>query len=108
MKSKHMNAAGSIALFLLCSMLVVSGVWAKDPVGEPGRSSKKANPLKNVYFGEQHLHSSWSADAYATGSRQKPEDAYRWAMGEGEVTLNQHDILKRVEDKKPTRERRPL
>jgi hypothetical protein len=82
MKNKTIIAIRSIALSLLCSILVVSGAWANDPVGEPGRSTGKKNPLKNVYFGEQHLHSSWSADAYATGSRQKPEDAYRWAMGE--------------------------
>jgi hypothetical protein len=82
MKRKTIISASSIAVFLLCSILVVSGAWAKDPVGEPGRSSGKKNPLKNVYFGEQHLHSYWSADAFATGSRQKPEDAYRWAMGE--------------------------
>ncbi len=82
MKRKTIIAASSIAVSLLCSILVVSGAWATDPVGEPGRSSGKKNPLKNVYFGEQHLHSYWSADAFATGSRQKPEDAYRWAMGE--------------------------
>jgi hypothetical protein len=56
MRRKTIIAAGSIALFLLCSMLVASGVLAKDPVGEPGRASGKKNPLNNVYFGEQHLH----------------------------------------------------
>ncbi len=42
---------------------------------------------RQLFFGEQHLHSSWSPDAYAAGTRQKPEDAYRWALGE-EVTLS--------------------
>jgi hypothetical protein len=28
-------------------------IFAADSAGEPGRSSGKANPLKNVYFGEQ-------------------------------------------------------
>jgi hypothetical protein len=79
--------AWSVATLLLGSMLCVSGAWAADSIGEPGRGSGKANSLKNVYFGEQHLHSEWSADAFATGSRQKPEEAYRWAMGE-EVVLS--------------------
>jgi hypothetical protein len=56
-------------------------------VGEPGRDSKKPNPLKNVYFGEQHLHSEMSPDAYAVGVRQKMDDAYRWGMGE-EITFS--------------------
>ncbi len=56
-------------------------------LGEPGRDSKKPNPLNNVYFGEQHLHSEMSPDAYAMGVRQKMEDAYRYGMGE-EITLS--------------------
>jgi hypothetical protein len=42
---------------------------------------------RQVFFGEQHLHSEASADAFAAGSRQKPEDAYKWGRGE-EVTLS--------------------
>jgi hypothetical protein len=29
-----------------------------DSSGEPGRASGEKNPLKNVYFGEQHLHTT--------------------------------------------------
>jgi hypothetical protein len=87
MKRKTIIAGASAALFLLCSMLVVSGTWAADPVGEPGREAGKKNPLKNLYFGEQHLHSEWSADAFAAGTRQKPKDAYLWAMGKT-ITLS--------------------
>jgi len=58
-------------------------------VAEPAPAQDAApDPAKRqVYFGEQHLHSQWSPDAYAAGTRQKPEDAYRWAMGE-EITLS--------------------
>ncbi len=76
-----------LQLTLLCSALLATGAFAANSVGEPGRESGKPNPLKNVYFGEQHLHSEWSADAFAAGARQKPEDAYRWAMGK-EVVLS--------------------
>jgi len=79
--TKTMRAAGSIALYLLCSILAVSGAWAADPVGEPGRSSGKKNPLNNVYFGEQHLHTVNSPDAFAMGTRNTQEDAYNFAKG---------------------------
>ncbi len=58
-------------------------------VAEPARAQGAApDPAdRQLYFGEQHLHSQWSPAAYAAGTRQKPEDAYRWAMGE-EITLS--------------------
>ena len=81
-RRKTIIVAGSIALFLLCSMLVVSGAWAKDPVGEPGRHAKSPNPLKNVYFGEQHLHTKSSVDAFIMGNRKNTiEDAFNYNKG---------------------------
>jgi hypothetical protein len=62
-------------------------VHAEEAIGEPGRSSGKKNPLKNVYFGEQHLHTSASPDAFAIGTRGTWDDAYRYGMGE-EVKLS--------------------
>ena len=40
------------------------------------------NPLRNAYFGDLHLHTSYSMDAFAFGTRTTPEDSYRYAMGE--------------------------
>jgi hypothetical protein len=62
-------------------MLVVTGAFARDTAGEPGRSSRKANPLNNVYFGEQHLHTQNSPDAFAMGTRNTVDDAYNFAKG---------------------------
>jgi hypothetical protein len=45
------------------------------------------NPLRNAYFGETHLHTSFSLDAYIGGGRLGPDDAYRFAKGE-DVVLN--------------------
>ena len=53
----------------------------------PAAARTKPNPLKNVYFGEQHLHSENSPDAFAAGTRQKREDAFRYGRGD-EVTLS--------------------
>jgi hypothetical protein len=45
---------------------------AVDSIGEPGRSSGNKNPLNNVYFGEQHLQTANSPDAFAMGTRNTP------------------------------------
>jgi hypothetical protein len=60
---------------------------AADSVGEPGRAAGEKNPLRNVYFGEQHMHTAASPDAFVVGTRSTWDDAYRYAKGE-EVTLS--------------------
>ncbi len=44
-----------------------------------------ANPERNAYFGDVHVHTSWSFDAFTNGSRTTPTDAYAWAQGK-EIT----------------------
>ena len=39
-------------------------------------------PLRTALFGDLHVHTSWSADAYAGGNRLGPNSAYRFAKGE--------------------------
>ena len=70
-----------LSISLLFSALLVTDGWAADSVGEPGRSTSKKNPLNNVYFGEQHLHTQNSPDAYAMGTRNTVDDAYNFAKG---------------------------
>ena len=41
---------------------------------------------QNVYFGDTHLHTSFSMDAGAFGARIGPRDAYRFARGEQVVS----------------------
>jgi hypothetical protein len=45
------------------------------------------NPLKNAYFGDLHVHTSLSNDAWSFGVRGTPDEAYRYAFGAGGVAL---------------------
>ena len=41
------------------------------------------NPDREAYFGETHLHTSWSLDAWVFGNRLTgPDDAYKYAQGQ--------------------------
>ena len=40
------------------------------------------NALRNVYFGDLHLHTGYSMDAFAFRTTLTPDDAYRYAKGE--------------------------
>ena len=88
MRTKVMRTkAFVLTLSALCSAMLASSAIAADSVGEPDRADGKKNPLKNVYFGEQHLHTMNSPDAFVVGTRQTWDQAYQWAMGK-EVKLS--------------------
>jgi hypothetical protein len=77
---------------LLVALAIASGAaaqedWAAREAGVP------ENPLKTAYFGETHIHTSFSLDAYIGGARLTPFDAYRFAKGEAVPVNNvQHSI----------------
>jgi hypothetical protein len=52
-------------------------------VASAGHAADAPKPQRNVYFGDLHLHTSFSFDAYVLmGTRNTPEVAYRYARGE--------------------------
>ncbi|MGB9329252.1 MAG: DUF3604 domain-containing protein [Steroidobacteraceae bacterium] len=43
----------------------------------------QGNPEREAFFGETHIHTSWSFDAYIYGNTMTgPEEAYKFALGE--------------------------
>jgi len=80
------NTLRSLLRVTLLTFLLPSLASAQS-IGEPARQTGKPNPMKNVYFGEQHLHTANSPDAFATGARQTWDEAFRYGRGE-EVTLH--------------------
>ena len=39
------------------------------------------SPARNAYFGDLHVHTKYSADAYKSGARTGPDEAYAYAKG---------------------------
>lgn len=86
--TKHTALAGAII-----ALLVASPAHAQSD--SPGPLDHKVNyspyPAKNfpnrAYFGDTHLHTSYSTDAGLVGTKVGPEEAYRFARGET-VTSN--------------------
>lgn len=88
---KHTPKTSSLSMIglALIGSTMLSGVAlaADGPIGQPAGEKGKANPLKNVYFGEQHMHTSSSFDAFTIGVTMSWDDAYRYGKGE-EVKLS--------------------
>jgi hypothetical protein len=57
------------------------GALAMVLVGQPAFA--QPNPERDAYFGETHVHTSWSLDAFAIGNLlTTPGDAYKYFKGE--------------------------
>ena len=76
-----------VALFALASCEQSKAPEPKQ-VGQPNAAAPveervEKNPDRNAYFGEEHIHTSWSVDAWLMGNRLTgPGDAYKYAQGE--------------------------
>ncbi len=75
-------------------LALVFGCSKSDPAAPPRQATPPVaqtqpiapplarNPDRNAYFGDLHVHTGLSFDAYVFGTRANPDDAYRYAKGE--------------------------
>jgi Protein of unknown function (DUF3604) len=92
MKTKVPTTA-ALALVLLSIGVLISCSKSESPqpAQSPGQTARTSNaeqlpplnPERNAYFGEEHIHTSWSVDAWIFGNRiTGPDDAYKYAQGQ--------------------------
>lgn len=107
-RTKSLSALAPVSLLAVISLLLLAGcsgdnefsgsqMQSDESSGIAGGSSGDrllpvnteiltrrvpANPDRNAYYGDLHVHTANSFDAYVFGTMATPADAYRYAKGE--------------------------
>ena len=84
--TKYMSASLLALTLAACNGTSDTDKRQSDSRTEPAvqsSSNVNSNPNKNAYFGDLHIHTKNSFDAYIFNVRSTPDDVYRFAKGEG-------------------------
>jgi hypothetical protein len=74
--------ASILALCLLVALGSACGRSEQESTATAASSpAAQPNPLRNAYFGDLHVHTGYSFDAFLFAVRATPDDAYRYAKG---------------------------
>ena len=90
-----MKTRVALAMFLLLALIGVGMLVSCKKSEAPQQQAQQAgqaapaeerverNPDRNAYVGEEHIHTSWSVDAWLMGNRLTgPDDALKYAQGQ--------------------------
>ncbi len=93
-----------LVALLAAALTSTAGAQGQDypprpyPVTEARTPCSNYDPLRRPHFGDTHVHTAWSFDANSQDTRNRPEDAYRFARGE-RMGIQPYD-----DDDRPTRQ----
>src|SRR6187551_2360164 len=85
------------SLGLVVGLALATTAGAELPQQDWTRTETRAdcasyNPLRTPFFGETHIHTSFSGDAAFVRVRTTPRDAYRFALGQ-QIGLPPYDSM---------------
>ncbi|MCL7926317.1 MAG: DUF3604 domain-containing protein, partial [marine benthic group bacterium] len=69
----------NVSLLIVTIAMFATSLWAQDPAD------------RQVFFGEQHMHTQNSFDGFTVAPHQTWEDAFRYGMGEP-ITLASNGV----------------
>jgi len=82
------TAALALVIFSIGTLISCKKSESPQSSGQATQTSKAEqapprNADRNAYFGEEHIHTSWSVDAWVMGNRiTGPDDALKYAQGQ--------------------------
>lgn len=73
--------ARNVLAALLFAIALIQGANALDDGDGTANNCTQYNPLNNPYFGDTHVHTTLSVDAFIVGTETTPQHAYYFAKG---------------------------
>ena len=78
-------------IFLFCSFFFCFSIYGENP---SKYECPDTNDNKKVFWGDLHVHSGYSMDAYAFGTRNNPGEAFEFAQGKGQLLADNKTQVK--------------